>query len=187
MGAPGNADPSRIRQTVQQGGDVDAIAVDLPFLFNDIPKVDPDPEGHPAFFRQLFVPAFQLLLDLHRALQGVHHARELSEKVTPTGIHDAALVFLDQQAHRLAVPLEGLESPGLILPHETAVLNSAGAQDSGELPFGFFRVQRDSPRMRKTHNRKESGKRFCCRRRGREPASRLPACRDGSAIVSRDY
>jgi len=35
------------------------------------------------------------------------------------------------------VALEGLESRGLILPHETAVSFGVGAQDRGELPFLF--------------------------------------------------
>ena len=56
MGAPGNADASRIRQAFQHFGDVYAIAVDLPFLFNDIAEVDPDPERHPVLFRKRFVP-----------------------------------------------------------------------------------------------------------------------------------
>jgi hypothetical protein len=43
------------------------------------------------------------------------------------------------------VALEGLENPGLILPHEAAELHGAGAQNGGELPFVFFSGQRDSP------------------------------------------
>ena len=105
--------------------------------------------SHPATRRRLRtsdpVRSFPLLLDPHRALQGVHHACELGEQVIPPGIHDAALVFLDERAHRLAVALEGLESPGLILPHEAAVLHGAGAQDRGELALVFFSGQTDSP------------------------------------------
>ena len=97
--------------------------------------------------------ALHFLLDLHGALNGIHHALELGEKVIPVDRHDTAPVFLDVRAHNLEMGLEGVEGPRLVLPHEAAVPCGIGAQDGGELPFVFFSGQRDSPRMRKTNKR----------------------------------
>jgi len=157
VNAPGDADASGIRQTLQLGRDVDAIAVKISIFLDHIPQVDPDPEGHPGRFHQFLVPCLNFLLDLHGALNSIHDASELGEKAVPVSHHDAAPVLLDEAAHALEMGLQCGEGPPLVRLHETAVPHGIGTQDGGELPFLLVSGQRDSPRMRKKYNRKWSG------------------------------
>jgi hypothetical protein len=153
MNTPGNADASRVGQTLQPGRDVDAIAIDIPIFLYHIPQVDPDPEGHPGSFRQFLIPCLDFLLDLHGALNGIHHACELGKKAVAVDRHDTAPVALNLGTHDLEMGLQGGEGPRLILFHEAAVPCGVGTQDGGKLPLVFFSGQRDSPRVRKKNKR----------------------------------
>jgi len=145
IGVPGNADASRIRQPLQQYGDIDSITPERAFFFRHLPEVNPDPEQDSVRFRNGIVPCLQLVLDPNSALHGVHRASELSEQASPRRIHDAAPVCLDERGHRLMMALQGGKGPRFILSREPAGLHSAGTKDGGELSLLLFRGHRISP------------------------------------------
>jgi hypothetical protein len=86
-GSARNADTPSIGESLYPGRYIYPIAIDSLFLLDHIPKLDSDPKFHPAVFRQVSVSGSELLLDLHGALDRVHHAGKLSQKVIPRRVH----------------------------------------------------------------------------------------------------
>ena len=146
--APGDADASRVGQPLQPGRDVDPVPVDGSPILDHIPKVDPDPEGHPGPFRLLFVPPLQFGLYFHSALHRVHHAVELGEKAVAVNRRNTPLVLLDEGGDELEMGFQGGEGPGLVLPHEAAVPFGTRAQDGGEFPLHIWRYRGRRSRTR---------------------------------------
>ena len=129
---PGDADATRLRDTLEPGRDVDAVTVDPGLVVDDVAQVDADAEEHAARLGYPLVAGRHDGLDLDRALGRVDHAGELGQDAVARGVDDAAAVAADQrQDHRL-VPLEVADRRGLVLPHEPAVAGDVGREDGGE-------------------------------------------------------
>ena len=70
-----------------------------------------------------------------RALDRVHHARELGEHAVAGGTDESAVVQFDQSVDDFAVRRESAESRLFVVPHEAAVAVHIGTEYGGELTF----------------------------------------------------
>src|SRR6266851_9522142 len=97
MDSTRNADAARFGETLEAGGGVDAIAVDLLAIHHHVAEVDADAEFHPALGREIRVFGLQHGLDLDGALDGIDHAGEFGEYAVAGGIDEAPVMLLDEQ------------------------------------------------------------------------------------------
>jgi hypothetical protein len=70
----GNPDSARVRKLLQPYRHVDAVAVDVVILDDDVTDVDADAQGDPLGLRDFGIARSHAALDLHRALHGLHDA-----------------------------------------------------------------------------------------------------------------
>src|SRR5216683_297264 len=97
MDSTGDADAARVGETLEAGGDVDAVTVDLLAVHHHVAEVDADTEFHPALGREIRVFGLQHGLDLDGALDGIDHAGEFGEYAVAGGIDEAPVMLLDEQ------------------------------------------------------------------------------------------
>src|SRR5713101_1746613 len=97
MHSTGDADPTGFRETLEAGGDVDAVAVDLLAIHHHVAEVDADAEFHAALGREIRVFGLQHGLDLDGALDGIDHAGEFGEYAVARRIDEAPVMLLDEQ------------------------------------------------------------------------------------------
>ncbi len=135
-----DAHPAGLGQPLEPGGDVDAIAIDVLALDNDVAKVNPDAEADALGLGEVRLPPRHALLDRDRAGDGVHHARELAEHAVARQLDDPAAVLGDERLDQLlAVGLQPGQRAGLVLTHEPRVADHVGRQDGGEPPLDTCR------------------------------------------------
>src|SRR6266851_4210994 len=135
VGRTGKADPTALGQALQASRDVDAVPVEPRPLDDHVAQIDPHAELHPAGDGPRGVAGPELALDLDRALDRVHHARELRQDVVAGGIHHAPAIPGHGRGDRLAVLRDRANGGHLVVAHEAAVAFHVGAQDGGELAF----------------------------------------------------
>jgi hypothetical protein len=102
VGVTGDAHPSRFGQPLQPGRDVDAIAQEITTSDHHVADMDPNPEAQGTFWDHTRVQISQGLLDLDRALNGVHSAGELGQDAIASGIGDFAPMLGNKPVHHLA-------------------------------------------------------------------------------------
>src|SRR4051794_25829940 len=131
-----DADPTRLGQALQPGGDVDAVAVDVVVLDDDVAGVDADAEA------DLLVLGDARLALGHAALDGdgtgdrVDDAAELAQHAIAHELDNPAVVLGQEWLEELlAVRLEAGERAGLVMAHEPRVADHVRRQDGGEPPI----------------------------------------------------
>src|SRR6267143_1677184 len=78
------ADPARLGQGFEPCGDIDAVAVDVAPVFDDIAEIDTDAELDPPLHRNGGVAHGHLALHIHRAAHCIDDAAELPSPVVLT-------------------------------------------------------------------------------------------------------
>jgi hypothetical protein len=110
---PGSASP------YQSCGDVDAVAVNVPILDNDVAEIDADPERDALVLWQAGIAVHHALLDFDGAADRLDRARELDQHAVAGRLHDPALVAPDRRVDQLSpVRLEARERGLLVRAHE---------------------------------------------------------------------
>src|SRR5262249_8964766 len=136
---PAHADSARGRQGFETGGDVDAIAVDVPTVLDDVAEVDADAELGPPVRRHIGVARGHLALHLDRAADRVDDAHEFDQEAVAHGSDDAAAVLLDLRVGQCAAQHpQPFESALFVLAHQSRVAHHIGCQDRCQPPFYFF-------------------------------------------------
>ena len=90
-----DADPARLGERFQPRRDIDAVAVDVAVLDDDVARIDADAELDALVLRGRGVARRHALLHRDRAGDGFDDARELDEDAVAGGLDDAALVLGD--------------------------------------------------------------------------------------------
>jgi hypothetical protein len=85
---PGSASASRRAA-------LDAVAVDVAFLQEDVADVDADPERDPPILVLASLALGHVLLNGDRAFHGVDGGRELDQGTVAHQLHDAAVILGD--------------------------------------------------------------------------------------------
>src|SRR5439155_10578038 len=90
-----NADPARLGDPFEAGGDVDPVTEDVAILDDDVALVDADAELDAVGGRDAGVPVAHRLLHLDRATHRIDDAGEFDQHAVAGGLDDAGLVFRD--------------------------------------------------------------------------------------------
>ena len=120
-------DAAGIRQRLDPGGDIHAIAIDVVAIDDDVTDIDADPELYPTVFGAVRIAFANLLLDLDRAGDSVHGARELHQRAVTHEFDRPARMGRDQRIDEVAPDgLQTGERPGLVDTHEARVSDHIG-------------------------------------------------------------
>src|ERR1700728_2580517 len=113
----GNADAARLGERLQAGGDVDAVAVDVVALDDDVSQIDADPDHDFRLGRDLLLCRAGAL-HRERAVHRVDDASEFDDGAVTDQLHDAAVMGGDGRVeYGFPVPLQRRERRALVGPH----------------------------------------------------------------------
>ena len=140
------ADAARLRQGLETGGYVDAIAVEVAVLHDHVAKVEADPKHQSPVLWYGVVALGHTALDIDRAPDRVDHTGELDEQVVAGRLDDSAGVLgyggIDQLAE---VRRQHGQGAVLVGAHEPAVAGDVGRKDRAEPPRVGFRCHARVP------------------------------------------
>ena len=148
-------DPARLRHAFEPRGDVDAVAVDIVAVDDDVADVDADAEDDPVVLGQPIVAERHAALHLDREQHRVDDAYELHQQPIAHQLDDAAAILqrlrLDQFAD---MGLDGGDRAGLVPAHQAAVADHVGGQDGRQAPLddGLAHGQLPSRRVNGSNN-----------------------------------
>ena len=129
-------DPAGVGQRLDARGDVDAVAVDVVAVDDDVADIDADAEFAAPILRHLGVALAHAALDIDGAAHCIDDAGEFDEETVPGRLYDAAAVLDDLGIEQHPpVLLELLEGALLVQPHQPAVADDIRRQDRRKLAF----------------------------------------------------
>ena len=132
----GDGEPAGLGQRLEPRRDVDAVAVDVAALDDDVAEIEADAEVEPAVARDLGIACRHGALNLRGAGHGGDRARELGENAVAGGLDYAAVMGGDLGLQHLAVMLgERAQRADLVRAHEPAVAGHVGGEDSRKPSF----------------------------------------------------
>ena len=130
VGILGKADRAGAGQRLHASGNVDAIAVDVALVDDNITDVDADAEFDAANFGNGGVALGHGTLDFHGTTGCVDRARKFHQSTVTRGLDDTAAIFrhrgIDQFA---ATSLKGRESTFFINAHQAAIACYVGRKN----------------------------------------------------------
>ena len=88
-------DAAGVRQRLDPGGDIHAVTIDVVAIDDNVTDIDADPKLYPTVFGAARIPFADLLLDLDRAGDSVHGARELHQRAVAHEFDRAARMGRD--------------------------------------------------------------------------------------------
>ena len=140
----GDTDAAGIGERFQARGDVDAIAVDVVAIDDNVAEVDANPEDD-AVFR------LDGALDVERTADRVDDTSELDEGAIADQLDHPAPVARDRRIEdAFPVALQGAERPGLIGTDHAGIADHVGRENCGEptsgLVFAHGRIGMGYPR-----------------------------------------
>src|SRR5262249_5098106 len=117
-----DADAVRLGQRLQPRGDVDAVAINVFGLGDNVSKVDADAQTDPFIVRDTLISAAHAALNLDRTLHRFDDARKLGQHPVARVLDDSAVMFPDFRKNKLAsMYLETLVRPLFIGPHQARI------------------------------------------------------------------
>ena len=130
VGVVGKADAAGLGQRLHASRNVDAVAVDVALIDDDVADVDADAELDPAIFGNVGVALGHGALDFHRAAHGIDRARKFDQRAVTRRLDDAAAMLRNLGIDEFAsVRLERCERAFLVDAHQAAVASDIGRED----------------------------------------------------------
>jgi hypothetical protein len=142
-----DADGAGLRERLEPGGDVDAIAKDVVAVDDDVAEIDTNAQFEPALGRERVVDRSRGPLHLDSAVQRVDDARKIRQQAVSCGTDDPPATRRNQRVDSAAQLAERSMRAGLIFAHQPAETDHIGMQNGGELPFPRRRVPRRTRRV----------------------------------------
>jgi hypothetical protein len=136
--ASGNKNLSRLRQALQAGSDVDAVADQIVPLHQHVAKVDSHAESQARCLRCVFCNCINALLDTGGAAHGLDRARELGQDAVAGGAENAAVMLPHQPVEGVPAGAQGAVGALLVRPHHAGISGRIRAQDGRQLACGFL-------------------------------------------------
>ena len=131
----GDIDRPALGDLLDSHGDVDALAVDVAVLKDDVAESDADPQIEPALHGNIVGRVGEVALRLHGASDSVDDAVEGDKRPVAGGLDDAAAAPRDQRLQRLDQRHHPAMGAGLIEIDEPAVPDDIGRDDGGQPAF----------------------------------------------------
>ena len=172
----GDVDLSRLAQSFDSRGNVNAFPVNVVALDDDIAHRNADPEDNAAVLWKRRIALCEFRLNCERTAHRIYGARKLDQNSVSCGLDDAPAVSFDPRCDQLS--LERFETGMrlfLICLDQSGISNHVGSEDRGK----------PSPDMLRTHGgRSLAGISSNETTAAREPSLSRPNVRSGS-IASR--
>src|SRR6185437_5477305 len=129
-GILGNRDVAGLGDALEPRRDVDAVAIDVFALEDDVADADADAEYDSTILRHTRIDLLHGPLNCHSAFDGVHDARELDELAIAHEFDDTSAMLADFRIDGLfAERLERSERRRLVRGHEPAVSHHVCGKD----------------------------------------------------------
>src|SRR5208283_3601428 len=127
---PADADSAGLGQGFEAGGDIDAVAINVALVDDDVAEVDADAELYPFVGRHVGVAPDHFALDLDGIAHRIDDAGELGQEAVAGGLDDAAPVLGDLGVAELA-PYRRQRDQGAFLvgAHQPRIAGDIGRQD----------------------------------------------------------
>ena len=136
VGIFGKADRAGPGERLHASGNVDAIAIDIALVDDDVTDVDADAEFDPPIFGNCSVALCHGALDFHGATNGIDRARKFDKSTVTCGLDDTAAMFRNLGIDKFAaVSFERCEGTFLIIAHQAAVAGNIGREDGSQPSF----------------------------------------------------
>ena len=130
-----NPDAARLRQRLQTGGQVDAIAQQILAIDDHIPEMHADAEPHLLARGALRILLRDRLLNLQCAFDGIDRARKIGKHAVAGRREDAAPMFADQPVDNCPRSTQRPQCADLVQLHQVAIANDVRRKNRGELSF----------------------------------------------------
>ena len=128
--------PPRLGEAFQTRRNVDAVAVDIATIDNDVADIDADPQLGTSIARHLGIARDHATLDVHRAMNRIDNADELDQHAVASRLDDPPAILGDPRIDQLAAMQLQLRERSLFIDtHHPAVADDIGRQDGRESPF----------------------------------------------------
>jgi hypothetical protein len=125
----GHADATRLGEGFQACGDVDAIAINVVTLDDDVADVDADAHRDALLLRHIRLPIGDALFDRDGALDGIDHAGELDQRAVGHDLDEPTLVLGDLRLEEILTQrLEARVRALLVGRHQPAVADDVRGQ-----------------------------------------------------------
>src|SRR6266478_2035319 len=116
-----DANPARLRKSLQAGRDINGVAEEIVALHDDIADVQPDPKPHLLTGRSIrILPAYGVL-HFDSAFNGIDGAGEIGDETIASRVEDPTAMRGDESIDNDPVGREGTKGADLIEPHQAAV------------------------------------------------------------------
>jgi hypothetical protein len=126
---PGSAKASR-------RGDIDAVAVNVLLVDDDVAEIDADAELDAALLGDAVIAQRDLVLDFDGTTHRIDDAGEFDQQPVAGGLDDAAAVLGDLGIRQLAPQRrQSRERTFLVVAHQTRVAGDIGCEDRREPAF----------------------------------------------------
>ncbi len=136
-----DANPARLRKSLQAGRDIYGVAEEIVALHDDVANMDADPEPHLLIDRSIRIRLRDRVLHLNSTLHGINGAGEIGKNAVACRGEDPTAMRGDQPIDDDPVSRERAERADLIEPHQAAVALDIRGEDRGELPLDRVRFQ----------------------------------------------
>ena len=135
----GDANASGFGERLESRGNVDAVAVNVLALDDDIAKVDADAQHDRGRCAVRLGRQGGRSLYGERAVYGIDHAAELDNGAVADQFHDPTVMGGDGRVEDdLAMPFQGAERAGLVGAHEAGIADHVGSENRRELTVDAF-------------------------------------------------
>ena len=126
--SPRNQNAPRIGQSFQPGCEIHTIAIDILAIDDEVAEIDANAEIKTFFTRQLCIVFLERELNIDRASDGIHNARELNQGSIAHKFDQPAIMSSDSWVdvvgpHGLQ-PIKGIR---LIILHKAAIADDIGS------------------------------------------------------------
>jgi hypothetical protein len=135
----GDEHSAGIGERLDRSGDVDAVAIEVISLDDDVAEIDADAQFDAAARRDAGVPLGHRLLHRDRAAHRIDDTGEFHQHAVAGGLvpgskpGDVAVVFGDLRIQELALQrLEAFERTFLVRPHQPRIARHIRGEDRGE-------------------------------------------------------
>src|ERR1700733_2398460 len=134
-----DANASGLGERLEPRGDVDAVAVNVLALDDDVAEIDADAQHDRRRCAVRLGRQGSRALYGERTVHGIDHAAELDNGAVADQFYDPPVMGGDGGVEDdLAVPFQGAERAGLIGAHEAGIADHVGSENRRELTVDAF-------------------------------------------------